>query len=142
MHMSTSEVTRSGSFAAAPARLWELVSNFGGLADIMDGIDSCTVEGEGIGAKRSLVMGGGPPVVESLDVLDHDAMTLTYSILEAPLPFKDYSATMVVSAEGDGSSLAWTGTFEPDGVPAEKAEGLAGGIYDAGIAGFRKALGE
>ena len=140
--MSKSEVTRSRTFAASPARLWDLVADFGSLDEIMDGIDSCEMEGEGVGAKRTMVMGGGPPVVESLDVLDHDGMTLTYSILEAPLPFKDYSATMVVAPDGDGCSLTWTGTFEADGVPVEKAEGIAGSIYDGGIAGYRKALGE
>ncbi len=139
--MSKSEVTRSGSYAASPAQLWELVSDFGGLDEIMDGIDACTMEGEGVGAVRTLSMGGGS-VVESLDVLDHESMTLTYSIMEAPLPFEDYSATMVVGAEGDGSSLSWTGSFLPAGVPAEEAEKLAGGIYEGGIAGFKKALGE
>lgn len=140
--MSKSEVVRTGSFAASPDQLWALVADFGSLDQIMDGIDSCDMEGDGVGAKRTMVMGGGPPVIESLDVLDAEAMTLTYSILEAPLPFKDYSATMVVAPEGEGCSLTWTGTFEADGVPAEKAEGLAGGIYDGGIAGYRSALGE
>ena len=139
--MSKSEVVRSGTFAAPPERLWELVADFGGLDRIMDGIESCEMEGDGVGAKRTIAMGGGA-VVESLDVLDPDAMTLTYSILEAPLPFKDYSATMVVASEGEGSSLTWTGSFEADGVPAEKAEGIAGSIYDGGIAGYRNALGE
>lgn len=137
-----SEVTRSGTFAASPDALWALVADFGGLDKIMDGIESCESEGEGVGAKRSIAMGGGV-VVESLDVLDHDEKTLTYSILEAPLPFKDYSATMVVTPDGDsGSALTWTGTFEADGVPVEKAEELAGGIYSGGIAGYAKALGE
>jgi len=50
---------------------------------------------------------------------------------------------MVVSPEGEsGSALSWTGTFEPDGVPAEDAEKLADSIYSGGIAGFTKALGE
>lgn len=137
-----SEVTRTGTFAAPPAELWSLVSNFGGLDEIMDGVESCETEGEGVGSTRSIAMGGGV-VVESLDVLDHDSMTLTYSIIEAPLPFKDYSATMVVSPDGEsGSMLSWTGTFEPDGVPAEDAEKLAGNIYSGGIAGYAKALGE
>lgn len=137
-----SEVTRTGNFAAAPAELWRLVSDFGGLDKIMDGIESFEAEGEGVGSTRSIAMGGGV-VVESLDALDPDAMTLTYSMLETPLPFKDYSATMVVSANGEsGSTLSWTGSFEPHGVPAEKAEKLAGNIYSGGIAGYAKALGE
>jgi hypothetical protein len=70
-------------------------------------------------------------------------MSLTYAMVETPLPFKDYSATMTVAADGDsGSSLTWTGTFEPNGASKEDAEKLAGNIYRGGIAGFAKALGE
>lgn len=136
-----SEVTVTESFAVPAARLWELVSDFGGIADIMDGVDECAMEGEGVGATRT-IPAGPSEVVESLDVLDHDNHVLTYSIVSGPLPFKDYSATMDISSEGDDAcSMAWTGTFEADGVPVEKAEKLANGIYSGGMAGYRKALG-
>lgn len=135
-----SEVTRTGSFAAGPTALWGVVSDFGGLDKVVDGMDPYETKGEGVGAVRSLPMGGGM-VVERLDVLDQDSMTLTYSIIDSPLPFKDYSATMIVAPEGEsGSSLTWTGTFEADGAPVADAEKLAGNIYSGGIAAFSKAL--
>ena len=134
-------VVETGSFAVPASRLWELVSNFGALDEIMDGIDECVLEGEGIGATRRVTTRNGQ-IVESLDVLDHEKMTLTYSIVSGPMPFKDYSATMVVTADGDDScSLTWTGSFEADGVPAEKADRIASGVYRGGIAGYAKALG-
>lgn len=136
-----SEVTRSEAYAASPDALWGLVRDFGGLDKIMPGIESIEVEGEGVGQLRRMPAGGGT-VVESLDVLDDDNRTLTYSIIEGPLPFRDYSATMVVAPEGDGSRLTWTGTFHADGVAVEKAERLAGNIYSGGIAGYKAALGE
>ena len=53
-----------------------------------------------------------------------------------------FSASMVVTAEADDAcSLTWTGTFEPNGVPAEKADRIASSIYRGGIAGYAKALG-
>ncbi len=138
----TSEVTRSATFASGPEALWALVSDFGGLDKIMDGIDSCEVDGEGVGARRSIGMGGGV-VVESLDALDNEAMTLTYSIVEGELPVKDYAATMTVAgADGGGSELSWTGRFTASGAPVASAEKLAGNIYTGGIAGFKAALGE
>ncbi len=140
--MAKSEVTRTGTFAASPDELWAMVSDFGGLDKFVDGLEPYETEGEGVGAKRSIPMGGGV-VVETLDALDDDARSLTYSIVESPLPFKDYAATMTVGADGEsGSSLTWTGTFEPDGASKEDAEKLAGNIYSGGIAGFTKALGE
>jgi hypothetical protein len=136
-----SVVIETGSFAVPAFRLWELVSDFGGLDKIMDGIDDCVLEGDGIGATRRVTLANGP-VVESLDVLDQEEMTLTYSIVSGPLPFKDYSATMVVTADSDDTcSLTWTGTFEANGVPTEKANRIASGIYRSGLAGYSKALG-
>jgi len=138
-----SEVTRTGSYAATPDALWALVRNFGGIDEIMPGLEGVEVEGEGVGQLRRIPAANGGVVVESLDVLDDEARTLTYSIVEAPLPFRDYSATMVVSGtEGGGSELTWTGRFFADGIPVEKAERLAGNIYAGGIAGYRAALGE
>jgi hypothetical protein len=136
-----SVVVETGSFAVPASRLWALVSDFGALDEIMDGIDECVLEGDGIGATRRITTGNGQ-IVESLNVLDHEKMTLTYSIISGPLPFKDYSATMVVTADSDDScSLTWTGSFEADGVPVEKADRIASGIYRGGIAGYAKALG-
>ncbi|MEM8924275.1 MAG: SRPBCC family protein [Actinomycetota bacterium] len=136
-----SVVIREGTFTSPPARLWSFVADFGGLDKIMPTIDASEVDGEGVGAVRRLTMGDAV-IVESLDAFDDSARSLTYSIQEAPLPFADYSATMKVDADGDGSKLTWTGTFRPDGVPAAKAKKLAGGIYEGGIAGFKAALGE
>ena len=50
-------VTETGSFAVPAERLWELVSDFGGIAKYMDGVDECVVEGEGIGALRKIPIG-------------------------------------------------------------------------------------
>ena len=133
-------VIETGSFAVPAEKLWELVSDFGGVAKYMDGIDACVVEGEGIGALRKIPV-GDDHVVESLDALDPDDFALTYSIVSGPMPFKDYSATMVITRESDDACvLTWTGTFEPNGIPEEKAERIASGIYRGGLDGYRKAL--
>ena len=136
-----SEVTETGSFAVSADKLWALVKDFGGLDKIMPAIESIETEGEGVGMLRKMPMSGGL-VVERLDVCDDDTRTLTYSITEGPLPFSDYSATMVVSEDApDACTLTWTGQIEAAGVPQEKAERLASGIYKGGIAGYRSALG-
>ncbi|MFV0524434.1 MAG: SRPBCC family protein [Acidimicrobiales bacterium] len=134
------EVTRVGRYDVAADRLWTLVSDFGGIADILDGVGSCQLDGEGVGAIRSIPAAGGT-VRERLDELDPDAHRLTYSIIDGPMPFADYSATMAITEDGaDACTLTWTGRFRPDGIPAGKAERLAGGIYEGGIDGFRAAL--
>ncbi len=136
-----SKVIETGSFAVPAEKLWALVADFGGIPAIMDNIDECVVEGEGVGATRSIPIGESH-VVELLDVLDPEKMTVTYSIVSGPMPFKNYSSTMVVNADGENAcTLTWTGTFEAAGIPAEKAERIASGVYRAGITGCAKALG-
>jgi len=135
-----SEVTVSDTIAAPIEDVWRVASDFGGIADIMDGIESCETEGDGVGMLRRMPMGGGA-VVERLEALDDEAHHLAYSIVEGPLPFRDYYATIDLAEVDGGTSIDWTGRFEPQGVPADKAERLANGVYTAGIAGFKKALG-
>jgi len=135
-----SEVKVTDLIAAPIDEVWKLAADFGGLAEIMPGIESCETEGEGVGMLRTLPMGGGA-VVERLEVLDETTHQMGYSIVDSPLPFKDYNALITLTEQGEGTAIDWTGTFEPDGVPGEKAEKLARGIYTGGIAGFKGALG-
>lgn len=138
--MAKSEVTVTDTIAAPIADVWRLASDFGGLDEIMDAIESCETEGEGIGMLRTMAMGGGS-VVERLEELDPSSHRMAYSIISAPLPFKDYYAAIDLAEVEGGTGITWSGSFEADGVPAEKAEKLAQGIYAGGIDGFKKALG-
>jgi hypothetical protein len=54
---------------------------------------------------------------------------------------RDYWSTIDLREVDEGTAIEWSSTFEPVGVPAEKAERLATRIYEAGIAGIKKALG-
>jgi len=122
--------------------VWELVSDFGGVAKVMKAVESCTVEGEGIGAVRTLGMPGGLSLQERLESLDAGAHSLSYSIIgDAPLPLSDYLSTVKLTAAGDATEIEWSGTFEPKGVSEEQAQGMVQGIYTGGIAGYKQALG-
>ncbi|MGF1597661.1 MAG: SRPBCC family protein [Acidimicrobiales bacterium] len=138
--MDKSEVTVADTIDAPIAEVWKVAADFGGIDRIMPGIESCETEGEGIGMLRTIPMGGGA-VVERLEELDESAHRMAYSIVSSPLPFKDYYAAITLTDQGEATAIAWTGTFEPDGAPAEKVEKLARSIYEGGIAGFKGALG-
>tara|TARA_B100002051_G_scaffold157203_2_gene148649 strand:- start:2374 stop:2793 length:420 start_codon:yes stop_codon:yes gene_type:complete len=105
-------------------------------------IEAVRYEGEGIGMVRYLSMGGGE-VVERLDLLDSESLTMIYSIIndDSPLPFLNYSATVQITDKEDGTcSVDWTGTFDPKGDP-ETAINIATGIYAGGIKGAKLQLG-
>ena len=66
-----------------------------------------------------------------------------YSIIndDSPLPFSNYSATVKISDNGDGSCrVDWTGTFDPKG-DSESAINTATGIYAGAIKGAKIQLG-
>ena len=121
--------------------VWKHLSNFAGI-QVGGPVESVSFEGEGVGMVRTIGMGGGL-VIERLDVHDDDAHTFTYSIIndDCPLPFSNYSATVTIADNGDGTSTVdWTGTFEPKGVPEADAINVATGIYAGGIKGAQIAL--
>ena len=121
--------------------VWQELGNFSGIQP-GPGIDSVDYEGEGVGMVRTIRTPNGN-VVERLENHDAQARTFTYAIIndDSPLPFADYSATVNMTDNGDGTTTVdWTGTFEPRGVNEEKATKIASGIYAGAIQGARKAL--
>jgi hypothetical protein len=138
--MSTAKVVEK--VAAPAADVWDQLADFGGLK-VGGMIQSFEVEGEGVGAVRTIGVAGGS-VIERLDRHDSDSLTFTYSIIneDCPLPVSGYSATVQITDDGDGAcTVDWTGTFEPKGAPEEQAITIVKGIYTGGIQGARQALG-
>ena len=126
---------------ASADAVWEQLSDFGGIKP-GGAIESVSVEGEGVGMVRTMNLSAGR-VVERLDRHDSSNRMFTYAIIneDSPLPFSDYSATVVITDNGDGSSTVnWTGTFEPRGVDEAQAINVATGIYAGAIKGARMAL--
>jgi carbon monoxide dehydrogenase subunit G len=98
------------SIAKNPDEIWKVLSDFGGLADYMPGIDSCTVEGD-----VRTVGTMGIVVKEQLVELDNDQRRLVYSVVESPMDnMISHLATITVEAEGSGSHLTWEVAVEPD----------------------------
>ena len=129
---------------SAPAQtVWAVLSNFGGVADMSPMIESCTVEGEGVGAVRTLGMPGGLSLQERLEAHDEAEKTFSYSIIgDSPLPFTDYLSTVKVEAQGDDACLVdWRGRFTPKGDDESGPAGIVHGIYAGGIAAAGKHLG-
>lgn len=131
-------VSREVVLAVAPADVWKKVGDFNGLNNWHPAIaKSEIVKGNNneVGAHRKLTLGDGAVIVEELAARDDAGMTLTYTIVESPLPVTDYRSTITVAPDVDGKSkLTWGSTFKPAaGTERAKAEEIIGGIYQAGI---------
>ena len=139
---TTTDFALERSLAASAEAVWEILGDFGAAVRWgAPAMETCVVEGTGVGAVRSL-SGQGLTVRERLLVHDPAARRLSYSILEPhPLPFADYVTTIEVSPQGPGACrVRWSASYTPKG-SSESASELLEKVYDANLAGVLRALG-
>src|SRR5215468_9709436 len=139
-----SNVKVSESIAAPAERVWALLGDFGGVMKWGGSmLQSCTVEGSGVGAVRTIGPPGGASIQERLEAYDPARRALSYAIIgKSPILLRNYLATCRVVATGPNQCrVDWEGRFEPDGVPEEQAQNLVRGIYTGAITEVRKLLG-
>jgi carbon monoxide dehydrogenase subunit G len=127
-------------FRASADSVWKQLRDFGGVGGWMPGVTSCQVEGEGIGAVRSVKM-GDMMIKERLESLDDGKRSFSYSIVEGPMPVQDYLATVEVSEVGPGCRVDWTASFVlPEGLPLDPiAQGLKG-AYGGALASLKQQI--
>ncbi|MDZ7659013.1 SRPBCC family protein [Fodinibius sp.] len=133
------KVKVSGTINAPVEKVWELASNFGELNQIVEGVSDCTIEGNGVGAVRTLTLQDGGKVKEKLESLDKAKRVLKYSILDSPMPIQNYTGTMQVDELEDGrSKFSWSSTFDAaDGMEDDMKEALEG-LYNLGVKGLQQ----
>ena len=104
--------------------IWQVISDFGAAGQYLAGVVDCMVEGEGVGALRTLTSADGSAIVERLETLDSASQRLSYALL-TDTPFSNCLTTMAVRDLGSTQAyLAWSATFEPDGLPESEAVDL------------------
>jgi hypothetical protein len=80
--------------------------------------------------------------LERLEMLDDDDRLYRYSIVSAPLPVANYTATVRVRDDGTGKSLVeWSSEFEPSGASETDAMQAIQSVYQAGFDNLKKILG-
>ncbi len=142
MKGTMAQVNMKTAIEASADTIWQIVRDYGGNGRYVAAISGIVVEGQGVGAIRTITLQDGAELVERLDIFDDDARTLTYSIVKSPLPLADYVATMTVRELAPSRcELQWSSTFEPDGAPEAEAKAIVEGIYGMGFEGLKKLHG-
>jgi carbon monoxide dehydrogenase subunit G len=118
------------TIAASPDDVWKKVGDFGGLQDVLPGIDSFRLEGD----DRIIGM-FGMEIRERLVARDDATRTLTYSVVDG-VPVDSHEATIHVEPEGDGAKVTWSYAVSPD----EMAP-IFGDTYKAGLAAVENSFG-
>ncbi len=113
-------------------QLWKTVDFHQPSETIMPPIASSQRTGTGIGATKINVLQGGGEVHLLLVYYAPEEHAFNYTIQSSPLPVKNYVGEVRVTSLGENrSELSWHGTYDPDGVSQEEADGILGGFYNA-----------
>ena len=123
-------VSSSITILAPADAAWQLLSDFGAACRYLIMVVDCTVEGQGVGALRTLTYTDGSTIVERLEALDEAAHRLSYTLL-TDTPFRDCLTTVIVRDLGCGRcEVEWAATFEADGLPASEAVEMLEGAFE------------
>jgi hypothetical protein len=137
-----SKVQVIATIPASPQAIWDMVGDFGAIAKWHPAIAECHAEGTGPGALRRLTLVNGTTLAERLEEFNDGERYYSYSLVEGPLPVRDYYATLHVRAAYDApsSTIEWTGAFTARDVPENEAEQLIRSVYQAGIDNLQRLL--
>ncbi|QGM45610.1 SRPBCC family protein [Methylocystis heyeri] len=147
---SRQKVVEKIEIDAPPAKVWEIVGNFGDI-NWLPGVAKTEATGGNTPeqAKRKLTLSNGGTIDESLTKYDAAAMSLSYKIDQVDpkvLPVNNYSSTITVTpADGGKSTVEWKGAFyrgfmnndPPPELSDEAALKAVGGIYTSGLAALK-----
>ena len=140
---------RQSTIIDAPVdAVWDLLRDFNGHDRWHPAIASSEIEGgapvDAIGSVRDFKLSDGSRLREQLLALSDSDRTLTYCLLEAPLPLMGYVATIRLKPVTDGERTFWEwhSEFNP---PPDRREELtrlvSQDIYRAGFAAIRQRFG-
>ena len=125
-------VSKTVDVAASAGEVWALVGDFNGLPRWNAGVERSDLSNGGI--RRTLTLKTGGSVVEDLVHRDDAARSISYSIVEGPVPVTRHKATMTVIDRGSTqSTVRWQCEFEPKGADAATIEGIFSTIFERGL---------
>ncbi|MCB1897224.1 MAG: SRPBCC family protein [Rhodocyclaceae bacterium] len=142
------KVTESIDIQAPATRVWNAIKDYSALHTWHPAVESSeATAGNEPGSIRTLHLGGGATIVESLKSYDGDGMRYSYKMEDpGPVPVTNYSSTISVEGKGEGSVVTWKGAFyrgDPNNNPSPERNDEAAikaitGIYKAGLDNLKK----
>ena len=122
-------VTVSTDICASGDAIWEIVGDFGNLARWLPAITSMRCTGSAPGSERSFTV-GGQLIRERLLRRDERTRSLTYRLLDGPLPVDRYESTLTVeSIDTAVSNITWFTTCDAVGIDPERCKRLLQRVY-------------
>ncbi|GGF13329.1 SRPBCC family protein [Flavobacterium limi] len=83
-------------------KVWKKLVGFGGTEKFVpDLIEKVIVEGNGIGAVRTIYIKGGAEIKEELTYIDESILVMKFIILSTPMPVYNYEGIFEISPKED-----------------------------------------
>ena len=122
------------------ARAWDAIRNIDGLDRWFPIIESCRVEGSGVGARRHMTLDGGQ-ITDLIEAVDDGRKRFVYLRTTSPFPVTHYRGTVEIFDSYDGQAvLTWTIDFESKPEDSEAVAALVKGAISDGIDGMEREL--
>lgn len=122
-------------------QVWNVIGGFNALPNWHPAVKESKLDAGG--RIRKLDLAGGGNVTEKLEKFDDKQHAYSYSIMQAPLPVANYTATIKVSQakDGKGCTVEWSSEFAPSGASEEEARKAIERVYQAGFENLKKMFG-
>jgi hypothetical protein len=123
-------------------RLWVRFGDWCGIAEWHPAVRSCSSGKEGGALYRTLALTDGAKIKEKL--LGVELGTYRYSIVESPLPVKNYEAQFSIvpdKAHAGQVDIHWSATYDAaDGKSDADAQKAIDGIFKGGLASIKSKI--
>ncbi|NES22755.1 MAG: SRPBCC family protein [Symploca sp. SIO3E6] len=138
-------VFTSAVINAPIAQVWMKIRDFNAMPDWHPIVADSHIENDEpsdkVGCIRNFNLKEGGNIRERLLTLSDSDYLFSYSILEAPMPVKNYVATLQLQpiTDGDLTYAQWTATFDCDSQEEEGMIELIGnGVFQTGFNGLNQ----
>lgn len=148
---SRQKVDESIEINAPADKVWAVVGNFQDMSWHPAFVKTEGTGGNDVGAKRTLTTASGGKIYEQLDKYDAANKTLAYEITEVDVkvvPVSNYSSHIIVTGNGDKSTVEWKGAFyrgyvnndPPPELNDDAAVAAITDVYKTGLEALKKKL--
>jgi hypothetical protein len=128
------------TICASVDAIWKVISDFGAGSTYLAMVTHCTVQGNGVGALRTLTYLDSSVIVERLEMLDEVSHCLSYTLLTETL-FGGCLTTMLLHAlSTEQAELTWSVNFQRVDLPEDEAVSLLEGMLAANCQTVKRLL--
>jgi len=136
------DLSENVTVPASASDAWAAIADFCSIKEWHPVIAECEQFEQDGKTMRTLTTGDGGALLEELVEMNEAGQSMTYAIIESPLPIANYISTIAVTESGDDADVTWSSSFDAAGVSDEEALELMTGIYQAGLEALNAQLSQ